>query len=77
MRDVEAALAPFDPRPHWGKLHSISGDDLARRFPRLRDALDLARRLDPEGKFAADDLLTSNCQQTSSRMGSEPRRSSP
>jgi xylitol oxidase len=52
MRDLEAALAPFDPRPHWGKLHRIGEDDLARRFPRRRDALDLARRLDPAGKFA-------------------------
>ena len=24
MRDLEASLAPFDPRPHWGKLHRIS-----------------------------------------------------
>ncbi|MDT7580734.1 MAG: alditol oxidase [Pseudonocardiales bacterium] len=54
MQEIEAALAPFDPRPHWGKLHRISGDDLARRFPRLGDALDLARRLDPGGKFAAE-----------------------
>jgi xylitol oxidase len=54
MRDVEAALAPFGPRPHWGKLHRIPGDDLVRRFPRLPDALELARRLDPEGKFATD-----------------------
>jgi xylitol oxidase len=51
MRDLEVSLAPFDPRPHWGKLHRISSDDLVRRFPRLPDALDLARRLDPEGKF--------------------------
>jgi hypothetical protein len=31
-----------------------------RRFPRLPDALDLARRLDPEGKFATGicDVLT-------------------
>ena len=54
--DVEAALAGFAPRPHWGKLHRASGTDLAQRFPRLRDALDLARRRDPTGKFAADVL---------------------
>jgi xylitol oxidase len=54
--DVEAALAPFAPRPHWGKLHGMSGDDLARRFPRLPDALDLARSWDPAGKFGPLDL---------------------
>jgi xylitol oxidase len=53
--DVEAALAPFAPRPHWGKLHGMSGADLVRRVPRLPDTLDLARSWDPTGKFG---LLT-------------------
>ncbi len=54
MGDVEAALADFAPRPHWGKLHRLSGAVLAERFPRLPDALDLARHRDPAGKFASD-----------------------
>ena len=54
MGDVEAALADFAPRPHWGKLHRLSGAVLAQRFPRLPDALDLARHRDPAGKFASD-----------------------
>jgi xylitol oxidase len=54
--DVEAALADFDARPHWGKLHRFTADDLARAFPRLPDALDVARRLDPSGTFASDVL---------------------
>jgi xylitol oxidase len=52
--DVEAALADFAPRPHWGKLHRLSGADLGLRFPRLQDALDLARHHDPAAKFASD-----------------------
>ena len=52
--EVEAALAEFGARPHWGKLHRFSPDDLERAFPRLPDALDLALQLDPGGKFASD-----------------------
>jgi xylitol oxidase len=54
--DVEAAFADFAPRPHWGKLHRFTTDDLERAFPRLPDALDLALSLDPAGKFASDTI---------------------
>jgi alditol oxidase len=46
---IEAALAPFDPRPHWGKLFAYA--PAYRAYPRAADFADLARRLDPEGKF--------------------------
>ena len=52
--EVEAALAGFGARPHWGKLHRFTAADLARALPRLPDALDLARSHDPTGKFAGD-----------------------
>ena len=48
---IEAALAPFEPRPHWGKLFAMPGDVVATRYPRLADARALARRLDPAGKL--------------------------
>jgi xylitol oxidase len=47
--DVQAALAPFDARPHWGKLFLH-----APRHPRTDDFLALAARLDPDGKFHND-----------------------
>lgn len=43
---VEEQLAPFDPRPHWGKLFSTPG-----RYDRLPDFLRLTERYDPAGKF--------------------------
>ncbi|WP_326834522.1 FAD-binding protein [Amycolatopsis rhabdoformis] len=46
---LEAALAPFAPRPHWGKL--FHGEALALDYPRLADFRTLATRLDPTGKF--------------------------
>lgn len=49
---VEAALAAFGPTPHWGKLFAFERHDLAARFTRLDEFLELAARLDPEGKFS-------------------------
>jgi xylitol oxidase len=49
--EVEAALAPFDPRPHWGKLFLADARTLAPRYPRLGDFAGVAARLDPHGKF--------------------------
>jgi xylitol oxidase len=46
--DVEAALAPFEARPHWGKLFLASP---ARRYERRGDFVRLAERLDPRGAF--------------------------
>jgi alditol oxidase len=48
---VERQLAPFGPRPHWGKVFTIPAAELADRYDRLPDFLDLARNYDPAGKF--------------------------
>jgi alditol oxidase len=48
---VEAALDPFAPRPHWGKMHTRNPGQIAAQFPRIGDFRDLCRRHDPEGKF--------------------------
>jgi xylitol oxidase len=45
---LEAALAPFSPRPHWGKLFEANP---AGRYPRITDFRALAQRHDPTGKF--------------------------
>ena len=52
LADIEAALATYEPRPHWGKLFVFDDDDLVRRFPRLLDFLDLTAAYDPTGKFS-------------------------
>ncbi|RJL35913.1 FAD-binding protein [Bailinhaonella thermotolerans] len=59
---VEEALAPYDPRPHWGKLFT--------RWPACPGGFrDLAGRLDPGGKFAnafLDRLLAAGGERTAS-----------
>jgi xylitol oxidase len=52
VREVEAALAPFAARPHWGKVSHVPAGQLAERYPRLGDARDLFERLDPGGRFS-------------------------
>jgi xylitol oxidase len=48
---VEAQLAPFAARPHWGKVFGISPETVAGLYPRYDDALAAVRRWDPDGKF--------------------------
>jgi alditol oxidase len=49
--DVEAALAPFEARPHWGKLFLAGADAIAPLYERLPDFRALAERLDARGAF--------------------------
>ncbi|MEV0690019.1 FAD-binding protein [Streptomyces sp. NPDC050388] len=51
VRRLEEALAPFEARPHWGKVFTTPAADLRARYPRLDDFRTLARSLDPGGKF--------------------------
>jgi len=48
---VEAAIERFAPRPHWGKMHGRSPQQIAAQYPRIGDFRDLCRRHDPDGKF--------------------------
>jgi xylitol oxidase len=48
---IEAALEPFEPRPHWGKLFSLAPEKLRSHYPRLGEFKELVKRFDPDGKF--------------------------
>lgn len=48
---IEAALAPFQVRPHWGKLFTMPPAAVQARYPRLADFRDLLNTHDPKGKF--------------------------
>jgi xylitol oxidase len=53
---IERELGPFRPRPHWGKLFTISAAELRSRYEKLDDFVRLARSYDPKGKFRNDYL---------------------
>jgi xylitol oxidase len=55
---IEAQLAPFKARPHWGKLFTMSHRRLAALYPRMTDFQQLIRMYDPKGKFRNDFLNT-------------------
>jgi alditol oxidase len=48
LQRVEAALAPFEPRPHWGKVFIRSPEPW---YPRLPEFRALRARLDPDEVF--------------------------
>ncbi len=48
---IEPIFRRHDGRPHWGKLHSLHGQQLQALYPRWDDFLDLRRRLDPDGRL--------------------------
>ncbi len=51
LADVEAALATFQARPHWGKLFLAGAATLAALYERVPDFIRLIERLDPRGAF--------------------------
>lgn len=51
ISEIEDKLAPFQPRPHWGKVFSLKQAELAQVYPRWNDFKELTRRFDPAGKF--------------------------
>ena len=48
---IEAQLAPFEARPHWGKLFTTVPECVQSLYPKLPDFQRLVRRRDPQGKF--------------------------
>ncbi|SOD70975.1 xylitol oxidase [Jatrophihabitans sp. GAS493] len=56
VRAIEAALEPFAPRPHWGKVFSLPPATLAGRYGRFADFQRVRREYDPAGKFGNDTL---------------------
>ena len=48
---IQAALAPFDARPHWGKWNTMTATDIASLYPKLPEFVVLAERMDPQHRF--------------------------
>jgi xylitol oxidase len=48
---IERELAPFHPRPHWGKLFTLSPAVFHSEYEKLPEFIALSHRFDPEGKF--------------------------
>jgi xylitol oxidase len=53
---IEKELSPFNAKPHWGKLFTITSKTLASRYEKLQDFKKLVTTYDPHGKFRNDFL---------------------
>ncbi len=51
LPQLEARLAPFEARPHWGKLFTLSRAHLHALYKRMSDFQNLLHEFDPQGKF--------------------------
>ncbi len=49
--DAEAIFRAHGGRPHWGKLHSFGGEELARSYPHWERFWAVADEVDPHGRF--------------------------
>jgi xylitol oxidase len=48
---IEEALAPFEPRPHWGKAFTMAPEAIRSSYEKLPKFVELLDRHDPGGKF--------------------------
>ncbi|MGA7633700.1 MAG: D-arabinono-1,4-lactone oxidase [Terriglobales bacterium] len=55
---IERELAPFNARPHWGKLFTTSPATLKSIYKRMPDFIQLSEKYDPQGKFRNQFLNT-------------------
>jgi len=55
---IEKELAPFHPRPHWGKLFTFPPKQLHSSYGSLSAFVELCRKYDPQGKFQNEFLRT-------------------
>ncbi|MFV0459816.1 MAG: FAD-binding protein [Actinomycetales bacterium] len=53
---IEETLAPFQARPHWGKVFDLDALDVDARYPKAGDFRRLAEQLDPDGRLRNDFL---------------------
>jgi L-gulonolactone oxidase len=48
---VQAICLNHGGRPHWGKMHSLTGARLSTLYPRWDDFMALREKMDPQGRF--------------------------
>jgi xylitol oxidase len=48
---IEEKLGPFEARPHWGKLFTMSHERLQSLYEKMSDFQALLQHYDPQGKF--------------------------
>jgi xylitol oxidase len=58
LSTIERELAPFQARPHWGKLFTTSPKELESIYKKLPEFVELSKTYDAQGKFRNEFLDT-------------------
>lgn len=53
---IEEVFFYYEGRPHWGKMHSMTSEKLAKAYPRFTDFLHVRETLDPDGMLVNEYL---------------------
>jgi hypothetical protein len=56
LRSVDALLADFNARVHWGKLHFLTPERLHALYPEAEEFIKVRREFDPNGVFLNEHL---------------------
>lgn len=51
LRAVESVFRKYEGRPHWGKMHSLTADELRALYPEWDLAIEARRDLDPDNRL--------------------------
>jgi FAD-linked oxidoreductase len=58
LSEIGPVFRKYEARPHWGKLHRYTANDLAALYPRWKDFQEVRRRMDPRGRMLNAHLRT-------------------
>jgi FAD/FMN-containing dehydrogenase len=58
FRDAESIFRSHNGRPHWGKLHFLSSDEIAALYPQLPAFQAIRTEMDPRGVFTNAYLMS-------------------
>jgi len=56
FKDIEKILMEYGGRPHWGKMHNRTAENLSTVYPMWESFMALRKKLDPEAMFLNDYL---------------------
>ena len=52
LPELESVLAPFNARPHWGKIYAMEKERIFELYPKAADFVALKKEVDPKGIFS-------------------------
>jgi FAD/FMN-containing dehydrogenase len=56
FKDIEKILMEYGGRPHWGKMHNRTAENLSTVYPMWDSFMEVRKKLDPEAMFLNDYL---------------------